>query len=293
MFNNLSVIGVGLIGGSIARKAREQQLAKNIVGVGYPAQRVNLQRAQKLGVVDQVSYFGETAEAVLAQSDCVIIAVPVGSVEKIFLALKDVWNPDSVYSDVGSTKGSVIQSARNIFGTVPENFIPIHPIAGAENSGVNAAQLELFTGKRVIITPLENTSGQALERIHFFWENLGAEVSTMGVSHHDAVLAATSHLPHVLAFALVRLLDKKDSHDEVFKYAAGGFKDFTRIASSDPGMWLDICMNNKDEIVPLIRQINEELEEVAQRLIEGDSEAVYQTFATAKSARQRFLDQCN
>ena len=171
MFNNLSVIGVGLIGGSIARKAREQQLAKNIVGVGYPAQRVNLQRAQKLGVVDQVSYFGETAEAVLAQSDCVIIAVPVGSVEKIFLALKDVWNPDSVYSDVGSTKGSVIQSARNIFGTVPENFIPIHPIAGAENSGVNAAQLELFTGKRVIITPLENTSGQALERIHFFWEN--------------------------------------------------------------------------------------------------------------------------
>ena len=208
MFNNLSVIGVGLIGGSIARKAREQQLAKNIVGVGYPAQRVNLQRAQKLGVVDQVSYFGETAEAVLAQSDCVIIAVPVGSVEKIFLALKDVWNPDSVYSDVGSTKGSVIQSARNIFGTVPENFIPIHPIAGAENSGVNAAQLELFTGKRVIITPLENTSGQALERIHFFWENLGAEVSTMGVSHHDAVLAATSHLPHVLAFALVRLLDK-------------------------------------------------------------------------------------
>jgi len=293
MFNNLSVIGVGLIGGSIARKAREQQLAKNIVGVGYPAQRVNLQRAQKLGVVDQVSYFGETAEAVLAQSDCVIIAVPVGSVEKIFLALKDVWNPDSVYSDVGSTKGSVIQSARNIFGTVPENFIPIHPIAGAENSGVNAAQLELFTGKRVIITPLENTSGQALERIHFFWENLGAEVSTMGVSHHDAVLAATSHLPHVLAFALVRLLDKKDSHDEVFKYAAGGFKDFTRIASSDPGMWLDICMNNKDEIVPLIRKINEELEEVAQRLIEGDSEAVYQTFATAKSARQRFLDQCN
>ncbi len=293
MFNNLSVIGVGLIGGSIARKAREQQLAKNIVGVGYPAQRVNLQRAQKLGVVDQVSYFGETAEAVLAQSDCVIIAVPVGSVEKIFLALKDVWNPDSVYSDVGSTKGSVIQSARNIFGTVPENFIPIHPIAGAENSGVNAAQLELFAGKRVIITPLENTSEQALGQIHFFWENLGAEVSTMGVSHHDAVLAATSHLPHVLAFALVRLLDKKDSHDEVFKYAAGGFKDFTRIASSDPGMWLDICMNNKDEIVPLIRQINEELEEVAQRLIEGDSEAVYQTFATAKSARQRFLDQCN
>lgn len=293
MFKNLSVIGVGLIGGSIARKAREQQLAKNIVGVGYPAQRVNLQRAQKLGVVDQVSYFGETAEAVLSQSDCVIIAVPVGSVEKIFLALKDVWNPDAVYSDVGSTKGSVIQSARNIFGTVPDNFIPIHPIAGAENSGVNAAQLELFVGKRVIITPLDNTSEQALDRIHFFWENLGAEVSTMGVSHHDAVLAATSHLPHVLAFALVRLLDKKDSHDEVFKYAAGGFKDFTRIASSDPGMWLDICMNNKDEIVPLIRQINDELEEVAQRLIEGDSEAVYQTFATAKSARQRFLDQCN
>ena len=293
MFNHLSVIGVGLIGGSIARKAREQGLAKNIVGVGYQAQALNLQRAETLGVVDQISFFGETAEAVLAQSDCVIIAVPVGSVDKIFLELKKTWNPNAVYSDVGSTKGSVVQSARDVFGVVPDNFVPVHPIAGAENSGVNAAQLDLFTGKRVIITPTENTSGEALCQIRFFWEKLGANVSTMGISHHDAVLAATSHLPHVLAFALVRLLDKKDSHDEIFKYAAGGFKDFTRIASSDPSMWLDICMNNKDEIVPLIRQINDELEEVAQFLIEGDSESVFKTFATAKSARQRFLDQCD
>jgi prephenate dehydrogenase len=293
MFNYLSVIGVGLIGGSIARKAREQGLAKNIVGVGYQAQALNLRRAEALGVVDQISYFGETAEAVLAQSDCVIIAVPVGSVDKIFLELKKTWNPNAVYSDVGSTKGSVVQSARDVFGVVPDNFVPVHPIAGAENSGVNAAQLDLFTGKRVIITPTENTSDEALCQIRFFWKKLGANVSTMGISHHDAVLAATSHLPHVLAFALVRLLDKKDSHDEIFKYAAGGFKDFTRIASSDPSMWLDICMNNKDEIIPLIRQINDELEEVAQFLIEGDSESVYKTFATAKSARQRFLDQCD
>ena len=293
MFKHLSVIGVGLIGGSIACKAREQGLAKHIVGVGYPAQALNLQRAKSLGVVDQVSYFGETAEAVLAQSDCVIIAVPVGSIEQIFLELKGIWNPDAVYSDVGSTKGSVIQSARNVFGTVPDNFVPVHPIAGAENSGVDAAQLELFAGKRVIITPLENSSAKALLQLRIFWEKLGARVSTMDIDHHDAVLAATSHLPHVLAFSLVRLLDKKDSHEEIFKYAAGGFKDFTRIASSDPRMWLDICMNNKDEIVPLIRQINDELEEIAQFLIKGDSESVFKTFSTAKSARQRFLGQCD
>ncbi len=293
MFNNLSVIGVGLMGGSIACKAREQGLAKHIVGVGYPAQALNLQRAESLGVVDQVSYFGGTAEEVLAQSDCVIIAVPVGSIEQIFLELKGVWNPDAVYSDVGSTKGSVIQSARNVFGDVPDNFVPVHPIAGAENSGVDAAQLDLFAGKRVIFTPTENSSANALLQLRIFWEKLGARVSTMAIEHHDAVLAATSHLPHVLAFSLVRLLDKKDSHDEIFKYAAGGFKDFTRIASSDPSMWLDICMNNKDEIIPLIRQINDELEEVAQFLIKGDSESVFKTFSTAKSARQRFLDQCD
>ena len=171
MFNKLSVIGVGLIGGSIARKVREQGLAKNIVGVGYQAQALNLQRAETLGVVDQVGYFGETAEDILSQSDCVIIAVPVGSVDKIFLELKDIWNPDAVYSDVGSTKGSVVQSARDIFGAVPDNFVPVHPIAGAENSGVNAAQLDLFTGKRVIITPLENTSDEALDQMRFFGKN--------------------------------------------------------------------------------------------------------------------------
>jgi prephenate dehydrogenase len=290
MFNRLCIIGVGLIGGSIARAARLHGLCDNIVGYGRQLDEQNLQTAKGLGVIDDYSL--ELAEAVQG-SDCVVIATPVASIESIFALLKPLWSDSAVYSDVGSTKGSVIAAAERVFGVVPDNLVPAHPIAGAEQSGVTASVDNLFVNKRLIITPLDNTRPEAVQRIQEFWEQLGSLVSVMGVSHHDGVLAATSHLPHILAFALVDMLGHKDEQSEIFKYAAGGFKDFTRIASSDPVMWRDICSANKDEIIPLIEQLKGELDKIQCLLETNDSQQLFETFTYARNARQRFLDQFN
>ncbi|MFI3120317.1 MAG: prephenate dehydrogenase/arogenate dehydrogenase family protein [Methylococcaceae bacterium] len=290
MFNRLCIIGVGLIGGSIARAARLHGLCDNIVGYGRQLDEQNLQTAKGLGVIDDYSL--ELAEAVQG-SDCVVIATPVASIESIFALLKPLWSDSAVYTDVGSTKGSVIAAAERVFGVVPDNLVPAHPIAGAEQSGVTASVDNLFVNKRLIITPLDNTRPEAVQRIQEFWEQLGSLVSVMEVSHHDGVLAATSHLPHILAFALVDMLGHKDEQSEIFKYAAGGFKDFTRIASSDPVMWRDICSANKDEIIPLIEQLKGELDKIQCLLETNDSQQLFETFTYARNARQRFLDQFN
>jgi prephenate dehydrogenase len=178
-----------------------------------------------------------------------------------------------------------------VFGAVPGNLVPAHPIAGAENSGVEAALPDLFLGRRLIITPLSQTESAALNKIQTFWERMGALVSVMRADHHDAVLAATSHLPHLLAFALVDMLGRQDEQCEIFKYAAGGFRDFTRIASSDPTMWRDICTANKDQLIPLLHQLKAELDKIEQLLVENDGQRLFETFSYARNARQRFLDQ--
>lgn len=288
MFNKLCIIGVGLIGGSIARTARQNGLCNSIVGYGRERDEQNLQTATRLGVIDD--YTLELATAVQG-ADCVVIATPVASIENIFALLKPLWSDDAIYTDVGSTKGSVIAAAERIFGVVPDNLVPAHPIAGAENSGVTASVNDLFQNRRLIITPVDNTSPEAVQKIQFFWERLGSLVSLMDVRHHDGVLAATSHLPHILAFALVDMLGHKDEQSEIFKYAAGGFKDFTRIASSDPTMWKDICSANKDEIIPLIEQLKGELDKIQRLLETNDSRQLFETFTYARNARQRFLDQ--
>jgi 3-phosphoshikimate 1-carboxyvinyltransferase len=288
MFNRLCIIGVGLIGGSIARTARQQGLSNNIVGYGRLQDEQNLQTAKRLGVIDD--YRLDLAEAVQG-ADCVVLATPVASIESIFTQLKPFWSDTAIYTDVGSTKGSVIAAAERVFGVVPANLVPAHPIAGAEQSGVEASVDNLFANKRLIITPVSNTLPEAVQKIQCFWERLGALVSLMDVTHHDGVLAATSHLPHILAFALVDMLGHKDEQSEIFKYAAGGFKDFTRIASSDPTMWQDICAANKNEIIPLIEQLKGELDKI-QRLLEcNDTRQLFETFTYARNARQRFLDQ--
>ncbi len=288
MLSRLCIIGVGLIGGSIARAAKRQGLCRSIVGYGRVSDEKNLQMAKRLGVIDD--YFLELAEAVQG-ADCVVIATPVASVESIFEQLKPLWSDTVIYTDVGSTKGSVVLAAERIFGVVPANFVPAHPIAGAEQSGVEVSVENLFVNKRLIITPLYQTLPQAVNKIQSFWERMGALVSVMDVNHHDAVLAATSHLPHVLAFALVDMLGHKDEQSEIFKYAAGGFKDFTRIASSDPTMWQDICTANKNEIIPLIEQLKGELDKIQRLLEHNDSRQLFETFTYARNARQRFLDQ--
>ncbi len=288
MFNKICIIGIGLIGGSIARAAREQGLCNHIVAFGRETGLANLQAAKRLGVVDE--YYLDIESAV-KDADCIIICTPVGVIKRIFKQLKPYWNQQAIYTDAGSTKGSVIAAAKSVFGEVPANFVAAHPIAGAERSGVEASRADLYINKRLILTPLNSTDEQALKKITAFWQGIGSAVSLMDVAHHDSVLAATSHLPHILAYSLVDLLGQKDEQVEIFKYAAGGFKDFTRIASSDPTMWLDICMANKTEIIPLIQQLTNELGKIEQMLVNNESQQLFETFTYAKQARQRFLNQ--
>ncbi len=288
MFNKICIIGIGLIGGSIARAAREHGLSDCIVAYGRKSGLDNLSRAKELGVID--AYYLDI-EAAVKDADCVIICTPVGVMQQIFSMLKPFWNEHTVYSDAGSTKASVLAAARSVFTEVPTNFIAAHPIAGAENSGVEASVVDLFDNKRVVLTPIKSSSTDALNKMITFWRRIGAQVTQMEVDHHDAVLAATSHLPHILAFALVDLLGKKDEQVEIFKYAAGGFKDFTRIASSDPTMWVDICMANKQELIPLIQQLQIKLAGMEQMLLDQQSQQIFETFSYANQARQRFLTQ--
>ena len=288
MFDRLCIVGVGLIGGSVARAARHYGLSKSIVGYGRPEDLQNLETAKRLGVIDD--YYLQIEQA-LQGADCVVIGTPVASIESIFELLKPFWTEHAIYTDVGSTKGSVVAAAQRVFGTVPDNLVPAHPIAGAEQSGVDASVVDLFVNKRLIITPLGHTRTDALHKIQGFWERCGSVVSMMDVNHHDAVLAATSHLPHILAFALVDMLGHKDEQSEIFKYAAGGFRDFTRIASSDPTMWRDICSANKNEIIPLLERTREQLDKIQRLLENDDSQQLLTLFAYANTARQRFLNQ--
>ncbi len=288
MLDRLCVIGVGLIGGSIARAVRKQGLCSSIIGVGQNQR--NLAIAKELGVIDEYS---QSVDKAAESADMVIIATPVGSLESIVRSLYDSWSSDAVYTDVGSTKLSVVDAVKTVFGEVPPNFVPGHPIAGAEKSGVEASLVDLFQDKTVILTPLLTTSEKSLTTVRSLWTSIGAKVSEMDPAHHDSILAATSHFPHILAYALVDLLGKKDEKAEIFKYAAGGFKDFTRIASSDPKMWLDICLANKAEIIPLIEQFSAELDVIAAMLNNNASEALFDRFCGAKQARQRFIDRFN
>jgi len=287
VFKRLCLIGTGLIGGSIARAARKHALVETVVAYGRAKNLPNLQRAKELGVIDEC--FTDIGPA-LENADLVIVATPVGSMQTIFEAIKPHWSESTIYSDAGSTKGSVVSALETVMGYMPANFIPAHPIAGAERSGVEASNADLFQSRRLIITPLADTDRQAVEKLTLFWQKIGSDVSLMSVDHHDTVLAATSHLPHILAFALVGLLGRKDEQREIFKYAAGGFKDFSRIASSDPTMWQDICLANKKEIIPLIQQFKAELDQIEQLLANDQAQQLFDTFTYARDARQRFLD---
>ena len=288
MFDKLCIIGVGLMGGSVARAARLKGLSKIIMGYGRLQDLQNLETAKHLGVIDDYSLDIEVA---VQDADCVVIATPVESIESILSLLQPIWSDQTIYTDVGSTKGSVVAAAQRVFGVIPNNFVLAHPIAGAEQSGVEAAVDDLFVNKRLIISPLSHTRIDALKKIQSFWEQCGSDVSMMEVHRHDAILAATSHLPHVLAFTLVDMLGHQDEQSEIFNYAAGGFRDFTRIASSDPTMWRDICLANKNEIIPLLQQTKLQLDKIQCLLENNDGQQLFEIFAYANTARQRFLNQ--
>ena len=284
MFKKMCIIGVGLIGGSIAKTSRKQQLCADIVGVGR--HEATLQKAVQLNVIDR--YELSIAEAVKG-ADIVVICSPVGSFESIFRELKSTWSKDCLYTDVGSTKGSVLNALVEVFGEVPANYVPAHPIAGSENNGVEASSDSLFDGKRSIMTPVEQTSQRFVEISTAWWQSLGAIVSSMTPQHHDEVFAATSHLPHVLAFSLVEVLKNKQDEREIFEYAAGGFKDFTRIASSDPEMWADICLANGPELTKTMGELEQLNQKIASLISTKDKQGLLEIFKSAQGAREYFL----
>ncbi len=284
MFKKICIIGVGLIGGSIARASRENGLCANIVGVGRS--QSHLQKAVDLGVID--SFDLSIAEATKG-ADIVVVCSPVGSFEAVFKQLKATWSKDCLYTDVGSTKESVLSALTSVFGEVPSNFVPAHPIAGSEKNGVEASSDTLFHGKRSIITPVEETDIIAIKKCQLWWQKMGAIVSKMSPQHHDEVFAATSHLPHVLAFSLVEVLKNKQDEREIFEYAAGGFKDFTRIASSDPEMWADICLANGSELINVMNELERLNQKISSLIETKDKQGLLDIFKSAQSAREYFL----
>ncbi|MFZ1830662.1 MAG: prephenate dehydrogenase/arogenate dehydrogenase family protein [Candidatus Competibacteraceae bacterium] len=280
LIQRLCVIGVGLIGGSLARALREAGAVGEVIGSGRGEE--NLRAAVRLGVVDR--YDTDPAQAVIG-ADVVVIAAPLGALKSVLHSIVPALSPATVITDVGSAKGSVVADVEQIYGQIPPNFVPGHPIAGTEKSGVEASFATLFQRRRVILTPLAETSATAHQLVRQMWALTGAEVVDMGVHHHDAVLAATSHLPHLLAYTLVDTLARLDDRAEIFRYAAGGFRDFTRIASSDPQMWHDICVANREQLLEMIELFVTDLGRLAESIRTDDHATVLATFQRAKRAR--------
>jgi prephenate dehydrogenase len=239
----------------------------------------------ELGVIDR--YDTSIAQAV-ADADIVVVSVPLGSMRAVFEQINAGREETTVITDAGSAKQSVIKDAESVFGADFHNFVPGHPIAGTEQSGVTAAFPELYRKRRVILTPTESTSSTALEQVRAMWQAAGAETETMSAEHHDLVLAGTSHLPHLLAFGLVDCLNNLEDIDEIFRFAAGGFRDFTRIASSDPVMWRDICLSNREQVLAMMKRYRDEMEKMYKILEAGDGEKLREIFERAKKARDAF-----
>jgi prephenate dehydrogenase len=240
----------------------------------------------ELGVID--GYSTELGAAVEG-ADMVVLAPPLGAMREILAALRPALDPGTVLTDVGSAKRCVLEDARAVFGAVPPFFIPGHPIAGTEHSGVEASFASLFVGRKVILTPVESSSDEALARVRAMWEATGAEVICLPADHHDQVLAATSHLPHLLAYTLVDTLGRMDEHAQIFRFAAGGFRDFTRIASSDPTMWHDICLANRTALVAVLERYLAELGAATEAVRAGDGAALWTLFTRAKGLRDRHV----
>ncbi|WP_373388721.1 bifunctional prephenate dehydrogenase/3-phosphoshikimate 1-carboxyvinyltransferase [Pseudomonas alcaligenes] len=279
----LVVVGLGLIGGSFAKGMREKGLFDEVVGVDLDAESRRL--AVELGVVDRC----ETELAAACQGAAVIqLAVPILAMEKLLGQLAKLELGDAVLTDVGSAKGNVVRAARLAFDGKVARFVPGHPIAGSEQSGVEASNAELFRRHKVILTPQASTDAAALALIDRLWRALGADVEHMEVEHHDQVLAATSHLPHLLAFTLVDSLAKRSENLEIFRYAAGGFRDFTRIAGSDPVMWHDIFLANREAVLRTLDAFRDDLDALRGAVDAGDGHQLLGVFTRARHAREHF-----
>jgi len=286
IFERLALIGVGLIGSSIARAARAEGVVRSIVATARSG--ATRRRVAELGIADQVT---ETNAAAVAGADLVIVCVPVGQCGAVAAEIGAHLKPGATISDVGSVKSSVI---KDMGPHLPAgiHFVPAHPVAGTEHSGPDAGFAELFVNRWCILTPPEGADAESVERLAAFWRALGANVETMSAEHHDLVLAITSHVPHLIAYSIVGTADDLQTvtRSEVMKFSAGGFRDFTRIAASDPTMWRDVFLHNKDAVLEVLGRVNEDVSALARAIRWGDGDALFNLFTRTRAIRRGIVE---
>jgi cyclohexadieny/prephenate dehydrogenase len=285
-FKRLALIGVGLIGSSIARAARAQRLVGSIVATARSAP--TRRRVMELGLADQVV---DTDAAAVAGADLVIVCIPVGQCGAVAREIAPHLEPGTIVSDVGSVKAQVV---RDMAPHLPAgvHFVPAHPVAGTEYSGPDAGFAELFIGRWCILTPPDGADGVAVERLSGFWSGLGAKVATMSAEHHDLVLAITSHVPHLIAYTIVGTADDLSAvtRSEVLQYSAGGFRDFTRIAASDPTMWRDVFLANKSGVLEMLGRFNNDLAKLVHAIEAADGDTLFELFTRTRAIRRGIVD---
>jgi cyclohexadieny/prephenate dehydrogenase len=284
-FDRLALIGVGLIGGSIARAARALGLVRTIAATSRSES--TRQRIRELGISDEVV---DTSAAAVADADLVIVCVPIGACGAVAREIGPHLKPGAIVSDVGSVKADVV---REMAPYLPAgvHFIPGHPVAGTEDSGPDAGFAELFINRWCILTPAKDADPSAVERLSQFWKAFGASVEIMSPEHHDLVLAVTSHVPHLIAYNIVgTAFDLRHvTESEILKYSAGGFRDFTRIAASDPTMWRDIFLHNRNAVLEVLGRFNEDLSTLTRAVRDGDAETLYNVFAERRAIRRGMI----
>jgi cyclohexadieny/prephenate dehydrogenase len=282
LYDKVALIGVGLIGGSIALAARRAGLAREIVG--YARTEATRNRAREIGFCDAIL---DTAEEAARGADLVILCTPVGALGETAAQIKSALKPGATVSDVGSVKVAVV---RDVGPHIPEgvHFIPAHPIAGTEHSGPDAAFAELYQGRWCVLTPIPGTEDQAVKRLENFWAGMGSKVDVMDARHHDLVLAITSHLPHLIAYNIVGTAADLETvtQMEVIKYSAGGFRDFTRIAASDPTMWRDVFLNNREAVLEILGRFTEDLALLQRAIRWGDGDTLFNLFTRTREIRR-------
>jgi len=285
LFDRVAILGFGLLGSSVARAIRRGEVARHIVAHD---RKEPLATARRLKLAD--SYAATPASAV-KDADLVILATPVGAYGALAKAMASNLKPGAIVSDVGSVKGAVIA---DVAPFIPKgvHFVPAHPVAGTEQSGPAAGFAELFDGRWCLLTPPKGTDKRAVKAVRAFWERLGSRVDTMDAKHHDLVLAVTSHVPHLIAYNIVGTADdlKSVTEGEVIKYSAGGFRDFTRIAASDPTMWRDVFLNNKDAVLEVLGRFSEDLSALQRQIRWGDGDALFKLFTRTRAIRRGIVD---
>ncbi|NOT20589.1 MAG: prephenate dehydrogenase/arogenate dehydrogenase family protein [Sideroxydans sp.] len=284
--NKIVIFGVGLIGGSFSLALRKAGAVTEVVGFGRSAATLN--EAKQLGILDRI---GDDVAREVCDADIVLVATPVAQMADIFKRIAPYLGANTLVTDGGSTKGDVVAAARANLGNKLSQFIPAHPIAGGEKSGASAALADLYQNKRVVLTPMQENGKDAVARIRKAWELCGANVSELTAEQHDTVFAAVSHLPHLLSFALVHDLAKRNNKDQLLSFAASGFRDFTRIAASSPEMWRDICMANRDALMVELQQYMNELEGLYLALEMNDADKLEEVFTKAREVRSGWTQQ--